>query len=407
MSSGRRALPKLLGVVVRPFQEFFRLEAASSLLLLGATAAALLLANAPWGGAYEDAASKVRPVVNDGLMTLFFFVVGMEIKRELVSGELRTPAQALLPAFAALGGMLVPAAVFAAFNHGGAGGRGWGIPMATDIAFSMGCLNLVRRRVPYGLVVFLTALAIVDDVGGIVVIAVFYGSGLRPAWLLLAAAVTLLLVGMNRRGVRSALGYSGVGAALWFALGRAGVHPTIAGVVTGLTIPASAAPGADEEAPLTRLVARLHPWVAFAVMPLFALVNSGIAFGALGRSDLAGPVALGTALALLVGKAIGIFGATLAAVKLRLAPMPGDASPRKLLGVSIVGGIGFTVALFIASLAFGTEPALLLQAKLGIAAGSLAAGALGALLLRATGPVHAGASRLEAGSMDEVENAVP
>jgi NhaA family Na+:H+ antiporter len=427
--SVRRAA--LFGAVVKPLQAFFQLEAASGVVLLACALAALAWVNFGGAEAYREifayelalgaggrlARFSVLELVNDGLMTLFFFVVGMEIKRELVVGELRTPARALLPAVAALGGMLVPAGIYYAVNRGGPGEPGWGIPMATDIAFCVGCLTLLKRRVPRGLVVFVTALAIFDDIGGILVIAVFYGTGLHVSWLLAALAITAGLALMCRGYVRSGPAYALMGAALWYALHHSGIHATIAGVVLGLTIPArplrrprevleslsehtgallrkaaddeldsAAIARIDEkleelEPPLERFVSALHPWVAFVIMPAFALANSGVDLSRLGPSQLTGPIALGTGLGLLLGKQLGIFSFTIAASRLGLAPLPGNASAVKLLGVSIVAGIGFTVALFIAGLAFLGQPELLDEAKFGIIAGSLASGLTGCLLL--------------------------
>jgi NhaA family Na+:H+ antiporter len=248
-------LPPAFGAVVRPIQAFFRLEAASGILLLAAAAAALAWANSPAAGTYEALLSTpvgvrvgtlateftLLALVNDGLMTVFFFLVGMEIKRELAVGELATPAKAALPAVAAIGGMIVPALVFAAFTRGTPEIRGWGVPMATDIAFAVGALTLLRRRVPHALVVFVTALAIFDDIGGILVIAIFYGHGLHLASLAAAGVAALAAIGLGRAGVRSALAYTVAGAALWWALHGAGIHATIAGVVLGLAIPARTA----------------------------------------------------------------------------------------------------------------------------------------------------------------------
>src|SRR5438067_4301701 len=317
--------------VVAPLQRFLEEEAASGVLLFVAAVAALLLANGPLADVYESAvhsslplpgrAIPIHAIVNDGLMALFFFLVGMEIKRELVAGELRSVSSAVLPGIAAAGGMLVPAAIYATLNPGGAAARGWAIPMATDIAFSIGCLTLLKKRVPAALVVFLTALAIFDDIGGIA-----------------------------------------------------------AGVLLGLLVPASI----SGEAPLDRWIERLHGPVAFGIVPLFALVNSGVHLHGAGISDLLQPVSLGVALGLFAGKQVGITSFTWAAVKLRMARMPGDATLHQLHGVALIGGIGFTVALFLADLAFATEPVLLAQAKLGIVTGSLLSGAAGALLLLLT-----------------------
>ena len=387
--------PPLLRAVVGPIQAFFRLEAASGLLLLACAVVALAWANvAP--ASYRAIFSAGLPlplgarpslvaIVNDGLMVLFFAVVGMEIKGELVEGELRTLRQALLPAVAAAGGMVVPAAIYALLNRGGAGRAGWGIPMATDIAFCIGVLTLLGPRVPRALVVFVTALAIFDDIGGILVIALFYGSGVHAAWLLLAAAVAAAAAVMSRARVANALAWLTVGALLWWALHQAGIHPTIAGVVVGLAVPARAPGPEDGGSPLARFVGALHPWVAFGIVPLFALANSGVSLAAMDPSRLSGPVAVGTGVALFAGKQAGIFLFTAAAVRLGLAPMPGGASRAQLLGVSIVAGIGFTVALFIAALAFPGAPALLDEAKVGILAGSLASGVVGAIVLRWAG----------------------
>jgi NhaA family Na+:H+ antiporter len=426
----------LFGAVLRPLQAFFRLEAASGILLLAAAVAALLLANLGWADRYRAALAlpiavgagegalrfTLHALVNDGLMTVFFFVVGMEIKRELALGELRRPAQAALPAVAALGGIAVPAGIYLAFNAGGPGEAGWGIPMATDIAFSIGVLAVLRRRVPYALVVFLTALAIFDDICGIAVIAVFYGHGLHAGWLGAAAAIALGLALLSRSYVRSGVAWGIAGALLWWALHHAGIHATLAGVALGLAVPARprAAPRdvlhaleahvrrvmertgdgevapeevlaieerlEDLEAPLARFVHLLHPWVAFGVMPLFALANAGVDLRAAGLADLLGPVALGAGVGLLVGKPVGILLLCAIALRTGLARMPAGGSWPKLAGVSTVAGIGFTVALFIASLAFAEDAALLDQAKVGVLAGSLLAGVAGAVVLRATPP---------------------
>jgi NhaA family Na+:H+ antiporter len=435
----------VFGTVVAPIQAFFRLEAASGFVLLACAVAALAWANvggidsyrALFGSTFTVAVGPavarftLLQLVNDGLMTVFFFVVGMEMKRELVDGELRTLRQAVLPGIAALGGMIVPALVYVAFNHGGPGRPGWGIPMATDIAFCIGVLTLLRTRVPRALIVFVTALAIFDDIGGILVIAMFYGHGINLAWLAAAGVVALALVAMSRAHVRASLAWTAAGAALWYALHHAGIHATISGVLLGLAIPArtrqplravidelarhaahlARKQGDDErqsaeilaieealeevEAPLTRFVHALHGWVAFGIMPMFALANSGVYVAGLDRSQLTGQVAVGTAVALFVGKQVGIFTFSLAAVKLGVARLPRDTTLAKLFGASIVAGIGFTVALFIATLAFPTSPALLDEAKFGILAASLMAGLVGGAVLRLTRRVDLGDARRE------------
>jgi NhaA family Na+:H+ antiporter len=383
---------RCFGAVVRPLQAFLRLEAASGILLLLCAVGALTWANfgprsfaatfdypltIGAGGAVET--FTVRALINDGLMTLFFFVVGMEIKRELVIGELDSAAKASLPGIAALGGMVLPAGIFLACTWGEPGQRGWGIPMATDIAFCVGVLTLLADRVPRALVVFVTALAIFDDIGGILVIAVFYGHGLSGTWLLGAALVTAVLLAMNRAYVVAGLAYALVGAGLWVCLHRGGIHATIAGVVVGLMIPVR--PHEDREAPIHRFMHLLHPFVAFLIMPIFALANSGVWLRGVELAALAAPVTLGTAIGLSIGKLFGIFGLTMLAVRLRFAPMPAGASAMQLLGISAIAGIGFTVALFIAALAFHDMPELLDQAKIGILLGSAIAGTVGFAIL--------------------------
>jgi Na+:H+ antiporter, NhaA family len=428
--------PSLFGAVVRPIQAFARTEAASGVLLLATAAVALLWANlhpASYGAAFDYPLAlgfggkvstfTVGTLINDGLMSIFFFVVGMEIKRELVVGELNSVGKASLPLIAAIGGMALPAGIYIAFNAGGPGQVGWGIPMATDIAFCIGIVTLLKDRVSHGLVVFLTALAIFDDIGGILVIALFYGHGLSAGWLLVAAGLLLVLLVMNRAYVISGLAYALVGLGLWYAVHHGGVHATIAGVLLGLMIPARPPRAPREvlrqladhvaelqrrpadahleaaeilaieekleeaEAPVQRFVHLLHPYVAFAIMPVFALANSGIAIGGEGgvsMSDALGPIAAGTALGLVVGKMAGVFGLTLLAVKLGVAPMPGGSTPMKVFGVSVLAGIGFTVALFIATLAFDGAPELLSQAKVGTLLGSFVAGVAGYTILRLT-----------------------
>ena len=426
------------GAVVGPVQAFFRLQAASGILLFSAALVALVWANSDARGSYQALFTApitasvaglalrfdLQTLINEGLMTIFFFVVGMEIKRELVAGELNSLRKALLPAVAAVGGMLLPSGLYLVFNRGGSGQPGWGIPMATDIAFAIGCLTLLGRRVPQALSVFLMGLAIFDDIGGILVIAIFYGHGTRPIWFLAAAAIGLLLFAVNRRRVRNGLVYAALGAGLWYALHRGGIHATISGVVLGLMIPTRsrhparqvlrdleshanqllAAPSDDQvdaacirnieetleklEAPLQRFIHTLHPWVAFAVMQLFALANSGVYLHGMTRADLGASVTLGTVVGLALGKPVGIVAATAVAVKLGLCDRPGGAGWLALLGVGVLAGIGFTVAIFIAALAFPATPGLLAQAKVGIMFGSLIAGLVGTALLRASLPLN-------------------
>jgi NhaA family Na+:H+ antiporter len=394
---GRRRVLPSLGAVMRPLQQFFRLEAASSIVLFAAAVVALVWANSPAGGLHHAlfGTPLVLPlgghlfrvsghqIINEGLMTMFFFLVGMEIKRELVEGELRTFKAALLPGVAALGGMVVPSALFLAFNAGSAGQAGWGIPMATDIAFALGCVGFLGRRVPHALVVFLTALAIFDDVGGILVIAGFYGHGIHGWWLLASGAVLGVLVLMNRARVRSGVAFAAAGVLLWFAVRGSGIHATIAGVMVGLLVPAGRQPS-----PLDRFIEIWHRPVAFGIMPLFALANSAVGVASMEPGALAGPVSAGTAVGLCLGKPLGIFAATALAIKTGLAQRPGGAGWGQIFGVSVVAGIGFTVALFIADLAYPGTPALLEQAKAGVISGSLLAGLAGFAILRFTRPAR-------------------
>lgn len=433
-------VPALFKVALAPLQAFFRLEASSGILLALCAVAALVWANSPWAPFYTAlfeaplaleiagfrGAFTFREFVNDGLMTLFFFLVGMEIKRELSAGELRTPARALLPLVAALGGMVVPAGLYLIFNAGTPAAGGWAIPMATDIAFAIGCLTLLKGRVSHPMVVFLTALAIFDDIGGILVIAFFYGTGIHAEWLLAAGGVALLLGVCNRFYVRNGLVYAVLGAALWYTMHHGGVHATLAGVVLGLFIPARPTrPGRevlrqlaayvakcvdepedesvrsaqllaieeqleDIEPPLNRFVHLWHGYIGYAIVPLFALANSGISLAGMSLSDLGRPLPLGIILGLFVGKQLGIFLFTWVAVKAKLSPMPGGAPLSQLHGVAVVAGIGFTVALFVANLAFVGKEELLTEAKLGILLGSLLSAVVGYLLLR-FGPQRASA----------------
>jgi NhaA family Na+:H+ antiporter len=427
------ATRRLFGAVVRPLTMFVRLEASSGILLLGCAAAALVWANvhpSSYAGIFDyplgivigdqSLGFSLRQLVNDGLMAVFFLVVGMEIKRELVAGELNTLSKASLPAIAALGGMVIPAGIYVAFNWGGPGLNGWGIPMATDIAFCVGILTLLKARVPRALVVFLTALAIFDDIGGILVIAIFYGHDPNVWWLLSAVAIVAALLVMNRAYVVNGVVYAVLGAALWYALHEGGIHASIAGVVLGLAIPARPPRPAhdvldelrkhvvslqsgkrddelggaeilaieekleDLEAPGMRFQHILHPYVAFGIMPLFALANSGVLVRDAGLAGALSPISLGAALGLLLGKPIGIFIFTICAVKLGVAHLPRGATLTKLFGISIVAGIGFTVALFIAALAFPDAVQSLEQAKIGILLGSFAAGTIGYVVLRLT-----------------------
>ena len=411
-----------------PWRRFTAIEAASGVLLLAVTALALVLANSPWRDGYESfintrvslgfgAASLDYPLwywVNDGLMALFFFVVGLEIKRERVSGELKDTRQAMLPVMAAVGGAIFPAVIFTALAGAGPAAAGWGIPMATDIAFVVGAMALLGARVPHALKVFVLSAAIVDDLLAVVVIALFYAQGLSLAWLGAAAAGLAVVALANRLGVRSIGVYVLLGLLVWFFTLKSGVHPTIAGVILGLMTPATAWLGRREAAaavatsasaldrgdwaaprgdldtlatagreavsPLERLESALHPWVAYAIMPIFAFVNAGVPLGGV---DFGGGVALAVALGLLFGKPLGITLFAWLAVRLAGSRLPAGATWPMMLATGLLAGVGFTMSLFIASLAL--EGSLLTDAKGGILLGSGVAITLGlAALLRAT-----------------------
>ena len=413
---------------MEPLARFLEIESASGILLVICTIIALVLANSPWAAAWNafwhthvhigagtwQLDASLAHWVNGGLMTVFVFLVGLEIKRELIDGELRTVRKAALPIVAAIGGMAAPAAIFLLLAGSGAGARGWGIPMATDIAFAVGILALLGRRVPIGLKIFLLALAIADDIGAILVIALFYSGAIKVAALGLAALGLALIFGMNRLGVRSVVAYWLVGAGVWLAMHYSGIHPTIAGVALGLMTPGRAwvagesltellldavdrldgeierphgrsrlvgdltLTARESISPLERLEVALHPWVAFVIMPIFALANAGVALQpAAATHQIAWAVAAG----LLIGKPLGITLFAWLAVKSGAAQLPAGVNWRAVLGAGCLGGIGFTMSLFIASLAL--EGTLLDAGKIGILAGSTISAAAGLALLLA------------------------
>jgi NhaA family Na+:H+ antiporter len=378
---------------------FVHHEAAGGLVLMLAALAALIASNSPLAWLYDGfldtpVGVRVGPLaidkpllhwINDGLMAVFFFLVGLEIKRELLRGELSTFGQAVLPALAALGGMAVPAAIYAAINAGDpAALKGWAIPTATDIAFSVGVLALLGSRIPASLKIFLLALAIIDDLGAIVIIALFYTEHLSLASLVPAAAGAVILWMLNARGVGRPAPYVLTGILIWVSVLKSGVHATLAGVVVALAIPLRSE-SADQVSLLEQLEESLHPWVAFAVLPLFAFANAGVSLHGLSLARLLEPVPLGIAAGLFPGKAIGILGATWIAVMLGLARKPEGASWPQLVGLAVLGGIGFTMSLFIGMLAF-PDPAYAAQLRLGVLAGSLASAVVGYLLLAASSP---------------------
>jgi Na+:H+ antiporter, NhaA family len=419
----KRPLPTQVAST-RALREFLATELVGGVVLLVATVAALVWANSAWKGGYEQLwgtelgielgrwrlALDLREWVNEGLMAVFFVLVGLELKREFLQGELRGGRRAALPVVAAIGGMVVPALLYSVFNLGGEGADGWGIPMATDIAFALGVLAVVAPGVPATLRLFLLTLAIVDDIGAIVVIAAFYTSDLEPAWLAAAFAVLIAVYGLRQVGLTFTPLFVALGAALWLALHASGVHATLAGVAMGLLAPAT--PQLEREivrsrgdelldvfsaeaARTTTRLARqsvsqlewlehtLHPWSSLVVIPVFALANAGVSLtGEVMRDALTSPVTLGVLVGLVAGKTLGITGAAWLAYRTGLAELPSDVPFRQIAGVAALGGIGFTVSLFVTELAFD-DASIAAEAKVGILAASLAATLLGWLLLSA------------------------
>ncbi len=383
-------------------RELFPGDAVGGVVLIACAVVAMAWANSPWEASYFAALHHEVPFaigslglrlsvlhwINDLLMAVFFLVIGLEIKREFVAGELADLRRAALPIAGALGGMLVPAAIYAAFNAGGPGARGWGIPMATDIAFSLGVLALLGPRVPRGLTVFLAALAIVDDLGAVSGIAIFYTAKVNLAALFVALAIVVGLGFLAMLGVKRLSVYMAAAPVLWWFMFASGVHATIAGVLLGFVIPMGMAGDSNiTDSPLETLEHALKPWITWLVMPIFALANAGVAMGGMTASSLAQPITAGCALGLLVGKPIGIFGVAWLAVRSGIAVLPRGADWGKLWGVAMLAGIGFTMSLFVASLSFRGVSGGEDMAKLGVLIGSLISGVLGMWMLgRALGP---------------------
>lgn len=455
-SDSDRFVPR---TVVRPLQRMMEHEAAGGIVMLVAAVTAIAWANSPWSASYVELWRTplrlelgtvldldhltLQAWVNDALMTVFFLLVGVEIKRELVHGDLRDIRSVALPILAALGGMLVPAGIYVMFNAGGPGNDGWGIPMATDIAFAVGVVTLLGRRVPLAAKIFLLTLAIADDVGAIVVIAIFYSGELAVGWLVVALIGLGVIFVMRRADVQALAPYLAVGAVIWLALLESGVHATLAGVALGLLTPAwplrsprrfptearrlidrierayydriltNAEFEANEQlmadvsrlsvqstSPLERLERALSPWVAFVIVPLFALANAGVELSGHAVGGLVSdPVTLGVALGLVAGKTVGVFTTSVVAVRLGVGRLPAGATWAHMFGVAVCAGIGFTVALFVTSLSFA-DPALTDSAKVGILAGSLAAGAMGYAILRTSAPAEASPVPATAGTVE-------
>lgn len=440
----RRISPPVEQIIL-PFQDFVKTESFSGVLLISFMLIALIWANSPWATSYETLWQTPLSIsvgnfkidkplllwINDGLMAVFFFVVGLEIKRELLVGELSSLRQAIFPIAAAVGGMIAPAILFFLLNAGSIGANGWGIPMATDIAFALGILALLGKRAPLPLKIFLTAVAIVDDLGAVLVIALFYTEKIVWGSLALAGLVFVVLLILSRKGVRKPLPYALLGILLWVAFLKSGVHATIAGVLLAITIPAStivARKGFVErvreylnqfeqegigdgshfttnaqrailqgiedctngvQAPLQQLEHALHPWVAFLIMPIFALANAGVDLRIDLIAALLNPITLGIILGLVVGKQVGITLMAWLVARLGLSDMISGVTWKQIWGASLLAGIGFTMSLFISNLAF-SDPAMLANAKVGILAASLISAVLGWLVLSRNGTQESG-----------------
>ncbi|EJT3518533.1 Na+/H+ antiporter NhaA [Vibrio parahaemolyticus] len=376
-------------------RDFFKMESAGGILLVIAAAIAMTIANSPLGETYQSLlhtyvfGMSVSHWINDGLMAVFFLLIGLEVKRELLEGALKSKETAIFPAIAAVGGMLAPALIYVAFNANDPEAiSGWAIPAATDIAFALGIMALLGKRVPVSLKVFLLALAIIDDLGVVVIIALFYTGDLSSMALLVGFVMTGVLFMLNAKEVTKLTPYMIVGAILWFAVLKSGVHATLAGVVIGFAIPLKGKPG--EHSPLKHMEHALHPYVAFGILPLFAFANAGISLEGVSMSGLTSMLPLGIALGLLIGKPLGIFSFSWAAVKLGVAKLPEGINFKHIFAVSVLCGIGFTMSIFISSLAFGNvSPEFDTYARLGILMGSTTAAVLGYALLHFSLPKKA------------------
>jgi NhaA family Na+:H+ antiporter len=375
-------------------RDFFKMESAGGLTLMATALLAMIIANSAWSSLYTDfldmhlaikigGAGLDKPLflwINDGLMSIFFFLIGMEIKREMLDGQLSTRSQAVLPFIAAVGGMAVPALIYTYFNTGNAeAANGWAIPSATDIAFSLGILALFGKRVPFSLKIFLMAVAVIDDLGAIIIIALFYTSQLSVEALLAAAVCLIALLLLNQFKSRHISAYVFIGILMWIAVLKSGVHATIAGVLLGFMIP-HRIKNEHGESLLQELVEGLHPWVAFGILPLFAFANAGISLEGLSFRNLLDPVPLGIALGLFIGKQIGIFSFSYLAIIAGIGTKPHDTTWRQLYGVAILCGIGFTMSLFIGNLAFDSR-FLETETRIGVMCGSLLSALFGCLFL--------------------------
>jgi NhaA family Na+:H+ antiporter len=372
-------------------RKFFDSEASGGMILMGVTVVALVLANSPAAGLYFGVLKtyvlglSVLHWINDALMAVFFLLVGLEIKREFLDGQLSTWPRRVLPGIAAFGGMLVPALVYVAVTRNEPELlRGWAIPAATDIAFALGVLAILGTRVPTSLKIFLTALAILDDLGAIIIIAIFYTGDLALPMLGLAGVSIAVLVALNRLGVTALTPYLAIGALLWFFVLKSGIHATLAGVALAMTIPLQAEPKKTraEDSPLHTLEHALQPWVAYAIIPIFGFANAGVSFEGLAVDAVFAPLPLGVALGLFLGKQIGVYAFSELAIRLGLADVPARATRLQCYGVALLCGIGFTMSLFIGALAFPTRPDLIDATKIGVLTGSFLSAMAGFLVLR-------------------------
>ncbi len=379
-------------------REFLKLESASGIILVGAAVLALIANNSPLSGLYDlfldtpveiriGALSLAKPLllwINDGLMAIFFLLIGLEVKREILDGQLSSLSQVALPGIAAVGGMIIPALIYVIFNMNNPSAlNGWAIPAATDIAFALGILALLGSRVPLSLKLFLLTLAIIDDLGAIVIIAIFYSGDLSVTSLIFAGIAIATLFAMNLLGVKRTAAYVVVGIILWICVLKSGVHATLAGVVLAFAIPLRT--NEDEPCPLREMEHSLHPWIAFGIMPLFAFANAGVSLKGMSFGSLFEPIPIGIALGLVIGKQVGVFGFSLAAVKLGLAKLPSDINWRLIYGTAILCGIGFTMSLFISTLAFDSsigDDAI--SARIGILSGSFIAAIAGYLVIKSS-----------------------
>jgi NhaA family Na+:H+ antiporter len=382
-------------MAITTIDTFLKKESASGIILMFAAVFAMIIANSPWVSWYNllldvpvavaigsfEIAKPLLLWINDGLMALFFFLVGLELKREFLEGDLSKPGQVTLPAIGAIGGMLMPAMIYVAFNYENPGAlNGWAIPTATDIAFALGILAIIGSKVPLQLKVFLTSLAIFDDLGAIIIIAIFYTEQLSMLSLVVSASMITILFVLNRMNVTSTSPYLFIGIVLWVAVLKSGVHATLAGVILAFFIPIKGKD--DEPSPLKSLEENLHSTVAFIVLPIFAFANAGISFVDVGVTQVMSPVPLGIILGLLVGKQLGVFGFCFIAIKLGLAKLPDNVNWTLLYGVALLCGVGFTMSLFIGSLAFEQlSDVPLYNDRLGIVIGSLVSGILGYLVI--------------------------